>query len=109
MKKKEIASQIVWSLTGGCGAHALIYFASSKYSCKNRHPLIRQPESILQQLPGNHQPLDLAGTFADGAELHVTIKFFRRIILDESIAAVDLYAFIRALHRDLTGIKLGHR
>ena len=38
---------------------------------------------ILQQLPRDHQPLDLAGAFADGAELHVTIKFFRGIVFDE--------------------------
>src|ERR1041385_5900564 len=63
---------------------------------------------VLQQFPGNHNPLDFAGAFADGAELHVAIKLFRRIILDEAVAAVDLHAFICALHSHFTGIELGH-
>src|SRR5207237_7930472 len=38
--------------------------------------------SALQQLPGNHQPLDLAGSFADGAQLDVAIKLFTGLLLD---------------------------
>ena len=55
-----------------------------------------QTQLILQQLPRDHQPLDFAGTFADGAQLHVAIELFRRIIFDEAVAAVDLHAFVRA-------------
>src|SRR5262249_45615762 len=65
-------------------------------------------ESILQQLPRDHQALDLAGALADGAELHIAIKLFRRVVLDKAVAAVDLYAFVGRLHRHLAGIKLGH-
>src|SRR4051812_30242713 len=43
---------------------------------------------FLEQIAGDHQALDLAGTFADGAKLHVAIKLFRRIVLDEAVAAV---------------------
>src|SRR5208282_2269788 len=48
---------------------------------------------VLQQLPRNHQPLNLASPFANGAQLHVAIKLLRRIVLDEPISAVDLHPF----------------
>src|SRR3954467_2741469 len=51
--------------------------------------------SVLQQLPCNHQPLYLTRAFANGAQLHITIKLFRRIVFDEAIATVDLHAFVR--------------
>src|SRR5260370_27464911 len=49
---------------------------------------------ILQQLPGDDQSLNFAGAFADGANLDVAINFFRRIILDKAVTAVDLHALI---------------
>src|SRR6202790_3674271 len=39
-----------------------------------------------EELPGNDQALNFAGTFADGAQLHVTIILFRGIVLNESVA-----------------------
>src|SRR5215470_5804727 len=64
--------------------------------------------SILQQLPRNHQPLYLAGAFADGAQLHVAVVLFGGIVLDEAVAAVDLHAFVGALDGDFAGEELGH-
>src|SRR4051812_48690234 len=63
---------------------------------------------LFQQVPRDHQPLDLARTLTDGAQLHVAIKLLRRIIFDEPIAAMDLHALIGATHGDLAGIKLRH-
>src|SRR5260370_1076896 len=49
----------------------------------------------LEQLPRDHQALDLAGALADGAQLHVAIEFLDRIVLGEAVAAVDLQRFVR--------------
>src|SRR5581483_2722719 len=65
-------------------------------------------DSALQQLPRDHQALDLAGAFADGAQLGVAIKLFDRIILDEAVSAVNLDSFIRHPHGDFGSIQLGH-
>src|SRR5271166_6435807 len=65
--------------------------------------------SVLQDLPRDDQPLDLAGAFADGAELYVTIELLSRIVLDEPVAAVNLHSFVGTLHRDLTRVQLRHR
>src|SRR5207248_10493729 len=45
---------------------------------------------FLQQVAGDYEALDLAGAFADSAELHVAIKLFRGIVLDEAVASMDL-------------------
>src|SRR5229473_2707493 len=63
---------------------------------------------VLQYLPCNDQPLDLAGALADGAEFHVAIELFRRIIFDKAVPAVNLHALVGALHRDFAGIELSH-
>ena len=57
----------------------------------------------LQQLPRDHQPLDFAGAFADGAQLGVAKEFLHRIVLDEAVAAVDLHGFIGDAHGGLGG------
>lgn len=64
---------------------------------------------IFEQLPGDYQALDFAGTFADGAELYVTIKLFGGIIFDEAVAAMNLDSFIGAPYGDFAGVKLRHR
>ena len=61
-----------------------------------------------QNLARDYQALNFAGAFADGAEFHVAIKFFRRIILDEAVAAVNLHGFIRDAHGDFARVKLRH-
>src|SRR5258707_11411932 len=43
------------------------------------------------------------------SKLHVAIKLFRRIVLDEAVAAVDLHALVGAAHRHLTGVEFRHR
>src|SRR5215831_12387346 len=63
---------------------------------------------ILQQLPRDHQSLNLAGAFANRTQLHVAIEFFRGIILDEPVPSMNLHRFIRALHCDFAGKELGH-
>src|SRR5215472_9601663 len=40
---------------------------------------------ILQQLPRDHQSLNLAGALADRTQLDVAIEFLRGIILDEPV------------------------
>src|SRR5579872_3601317 len=51
---------------------------------------------FLQQLASDDQPLDLAGAFPDRTQLHVAIELLGRIILDETIATMDLYALVGA-------------
>jgi len=63
---------------------------------------------LLQQLPRNHHALYFTGPFTDGAQLHIAIKLFRRIVFDEAVAAVDLHAFIRAPHGNFAGEELRH-
>lgn len=49
---------------------------------------------LLQQLTSNHEPLNLAGAFANRAELHVTVKFLHWVIFDEAVATVDLQRLV---------------
>src|SRR5687767_9850175 len=62
-----------------------------------------------KQLSRNHQPLDLAGAFANGGELDVAEVLFRGIVLHEAVAAEDLDAVLGHADRDLAGIQLRHR
>ena len=55
--------------------------------------------TLLQQLPRDHQALDLAGAFADGAELDVAVELLDRVVLDEAVAAVDLHGLVRRCAR----------
>src|SRR5581483_2777087 len=63
---------------------------------------------IFQNLSRDHQPLNLARSFANGAQLHVAVKLFRWIILNESIATVNLYPFICDSNSDFAGVELRH-
>src|SRR5438477_279668 len=63
---------------------------------------------LAKQLPRNNQFLNFAGTFSDGAELHVAVKLFRGIVLDEAIPAVNLHALIGDANGHFAGERLGH-
>src|SRR5262245_49027629 len=65
--------------------------------------------SAPQQLARDDQPLNLARAFADRAQLDVAEVFFRRVVLHESIAAVDLDALLGRAYRDLARVELGDR
>src|SRR5271166_5982965 len=65
--------------------------------------------SILQDLPRDDQPLNLAGSLANGAQLHITIELLGGIVLDEPVAAVNLNSFVGTLHCDLARVQLRHR
>src|SRR6266478_6373574 len=58
------------------------------------------PLFLAEELPGNHQLLNFAGAFTDGAELHVAVILLRGVILDEPIAAVNLHALVGHLDGD---------
>ncbi len=55
----------------------------------------------LENLPRDHHALNLAGAFANGTQLHVSIILLGGIILDESIAAKQLHGIIADAHRNL--------
>src|ERR1019366_8451227 len=61
-------------------------------------------QSTLQDLARDDQALNFAGAFADGAELDVAVKLLGRIVLDKSVAAMNLHPFVGAPHCDLAGI-----
>src|SRR5579862_7964156 len=69
-----------------------------RVEAKHKSPL------LLQQLPRDHQPLNLACAFADSAQLYVAVEFLRRIVFDKPVPAVNLYTFVRAPHRNFAGI-----
>src|SRR5450432_203627 len=56
---------------------------------------------------GNHEPLYLARSLADRAELHVPIELLDGIVLDESVASVDLDGFFRRANRNFGCVELG--
>jgi hypothetical protein len=63
---------------------------------------------IFQQLPRNHQPLNLAGTLANRAQLHIAVILLGGIIFDESVPTVNLHPFIGAPHGNFAGVELRH-
>src|SRR5579859_6905167 len=63
----------------------------------------------LQELTGDDKPLNLGGAFADREELHVTEVLLRRIVLHESVAAVDLDAFLGYADGRFARVQLRHR
>ncbi len=63
---------------------------------------------LAEELARNDQALNFAGALADGAELHVAVKLFGGIVLDEAVAAVDLYALVGDADGDFAGEELGH-
>src|SRR5580698_1453823 len=63
---------------------------------------------LAENLAGDDHALDLAGAFADGAELHVAIKLFGRIVFDEAVAAVDLHRLVGHANSNFAGVEFGH-
>src|SRR5689334_16171537 len=49
-----------------------------------------RPAELLQDLPRDHQPLDLRGALADLADLGVAEHALHRVVLRVAVAAVDL-------------------
>src|ERR1017187_353603 len=68
----------------------------------------RQP-SVLEDLPCDDQPLNFAGALANRAQLYIAVKLLGGIVLDKSIAAVNLHALVGAAHRNLAAVELRHR
>src|SRR5690242_3299361 len=64
---------------------------------------------IVQQLAGDHKPLDFTGALANGAEFDVAIELLDGVVLDESIAAEDLNGLIGDPNRGFGREQLGHR
>ena len=83
-----------------------VYVCISATAAANRWSADR--ELLLQQLPGDHQPLNLAGALANRTQLHVAIILLGGIIFDESISPVNLDAFVSAPHGYFAGIELRH-
>ncbi len=63
---------------------------------------------LAKKLPGNHQFLNFAGAFPDSAELHVAVVLLGWIILDETVAAMNLHALVGHAHRDFAGKQFRH-
>ena len=57
-------------------------------NCCNQSLTLKSParQLVFQQLPGDHQPLNLACALADSAQLHVTVELFGGIVLGEPVA-----------------------
>src|SRR5207247_10807960 len=71
------------------------------------------PESIdllflAQELAGNDEFLDFAGAFADGAEFHIAVILLHRVVLDKTVAAVNLHGFVRDADGDFAGEEFRH-
>src|SRR5271157_1239427 len=64
---------------------------------------------VFQDLPRDDQPLDFAGAFADGAQLHMAIELLGGIVFDESVAAVNLHALVGTADSHFTCVELCHR
>src|SRR5260370_37860665 len=65
--------------------------------------------SAFEKLPRDHQTLDFAGPFANGAQLDITIEFLDRIVLDEAVASVNLQRIVADTHGRLRREQFGHR
>src|SRR6187401_1493672 len=65
--------------------------------------------SAPQQLARDDQPLYLARALADRAELDVAEILFRRVVLHEAVAAVNLHALLGGANRNLARVELGDR
>src|SRR5262245_61375648 len=65
--------------------------------------------SSREQLTGDDEPLDLARPFADRRQLHVAEVFLGRVVLHETVAAVNLHTVVGNSDRDLARVQLCHR
>src|SRR5687768_18236854 len=64
---------------------------------------------LLEQVPCDHDPLDLRGALPDLADLGVPHHALDRVILGVPIAAVHLNRLDRGAHRELGAEELRHR
>src|SRR5688572_29681835 len=62
-----------------------------------------------KQLSRDDEPLNLARPLANGRQLHVAEVLFRRVVLDEAVAAMNLDAVLGGTHRDFARVQLRHR
>lgn len=69
---------------------------------------LAQGKLVLQQLTGNHQPLHFTSSFANRAEFYIAIKLFCGIVLDETVATVNLHALIGTFNSNFARIQLRH-
>ena len=66
--------------------------------------IVRRDSGLLvQYLARDNQALDLAGTFADGAEFNVAVELLDRVVFDETVTTVKLHCLIADPDRHLTG------
>jgi hypothetical protein len=90
------------------GWHTSSAFRSAR--CARGRTNASAPTCLLfQQLPRDHQPLNLARPFANCAQLHVAVILLSRIVFDEPVPPMNLHAFIRAPHGDFAGVEFRHR
>src|SRR5580698_5862456 len=61
-----------------------------------------------QNLACDDHALNLAGTFSDGAELHVAIELFYWIVFDEAVAAEELNGLVADFYSYFAGEEFGH-
>src|SRR5262245_16219609 len=62
----------------------------------------------IQQTASNHEALDLAGSFPNGAKPRVAVKLFNGIVLEETVAAVNLQGLAAHAHGGLRRKQLRH-
>src|SRR5262249_33040411 len=63
---------------------------------------------LSEQLARNDESLDFASALADRAEFDVAIELFSRIVLDKTVAPMDLHAFVGHADGDFAGKEFGH-
>src|SRR5882762_6022033 len=63
---------------------------------------------LFQDLLGDHHPLDLRRALVDLRDLGVPEQPLHGVLVDVTIAAVDLHAFFRRPHAGLRGEQFGH-
>ena len=85
---------------GAPTARVLRMTSADLRSCLRRRRVCQDGESPaggvdLENFAGDDHALNLAGAFADGAELDVPVELLHRVVLDEAIAAVDLHRLVR--------------
>src|SRR6185503_4994423 len=62
----------------------------------------------LQELARDDEALDLAGSLADGRQLHIAEEFLGRVVFHESVAAVNLHAVFGGSDGNLAGVEFRH-
>src|ERR1700733_8831021 len=81
----------------------------SRGICSVRNLDLEAGSLFIQDLAGNDKPLNLAGTFADGAKLDVAVELLHWVVLDKAVPPVELHRLITHPHRYFAGHQLSHR